>query len=448
MKPKLFLITIFVISILVSDYGISQHFWEERPSGVSVSLNSAFDVNAEIAYVCGDSGTVLKSTNYGYVWFKASGNIPDSIKLVHISCSGTNIVLVSGFKDSVAYVYRTSNGGANWSLVFSQQKGFVNAFHLVRNSAYGFMLGNPVGGRWSLWKSTDSGANWDSAGMFLPQFGSEKGFPNCIWGDSLSIRFGTNSSRIYSRKGYNSPWTVITVPIVNVRSVWFNSYNLKEGLAGGEAMIRTLDSGYTWSIVTVPGTGNINSISGTMPFFNFVCYTRTNNTIYASYNGGTSWQTQYTAPSGNYNHIHFMSGIYYFGGGSGLAVRTNGGISRANSFVEGVRIISSEIPEDCRLYQNYPNPFNSSTKIKFDTRKLLSSGVGEVKGGIVKLTIYDILGKEVEVLTNKVIQPGTYEATWYTLNIPSGIYFCRMLVTDPVSLDAVYDKVIKLSLIK
>jgi hypothetical protein len=68
------------------------------------------------------------------------------------------------------------------------------------------------------------------------------------------------------------------------------------------------------------------------------------------------------------------------------------------------------------LFQNYPNPFNPLTKIKYSIPQ--SSNV------VIK--VYDILGNEVETLVNEEKQTGTYEITWYTKTLSSGIYFYRL----------------------
>ncbi len=44
----------------------------------------------------------------------------------------------------------------------------------------------------------------------------------------------------------------------------------------------------------------------------------------------------------------------------------------------------------------------------------------------VKLVIYDILGKEIQILVNEQLQPGTYEVTFDGSNLPSGIYFYKL----------------------
>ena len=73
-------------------------------------------------------------------------------------------------------------------------------------------------------------------------------------------------------------------------------------------------------------------------------------------------------------------------------------------------------PKKFSMSQNYPNPFNPSTKIEFEIP--VSS--------FVKLTIYDVMGREVETLVNKDLKAGTYDATWNASNYSSGIYFARI----------------------
>ena len=75
------------------------------------------------------------------------------------------------------------------------------------------------------------------------------------------------------------------------------------------------------------------------------------------------------------------------------------------------------------LYQNYPNPFNPTTIIKFDIPLL----VGE---GVVKLTIYDILGREAATLVNERLQSGIYEIEWDASDYSSGIYFYKIIAGD------------------
>jgi len=53
---------------------------------------------------------------------------------------------------------------------------------------------------------------------------------------------------------------------------------------------------------------------------------------------------------------------------------------------------------------------------------------GERQG--VRLVIYDILGREVAVLVNNELKPGTYEVEWDGTNFVSGVYFCKLVSNE------------------
>ncbi len=90
--------------------------------------------------------------------------------------------------------------------------------------------------------------------------------------------------------------------------------------------------------------------------------------------------------------------------------------------VLGITNLSYEIPVRFELGQNYPNPFNPTTKFKFAIPK----------EGDVKIIVYDIMGREVNVLVNEKLNPGTYEVDWNGMNmanakVSSGVYFYRII---------------------
>ena len=79
-----------------------------------------------------------------------------------------------------------------------------------------------------------------------------------------------------------------------------------------------------------------------------------------------------------------------------------------------------QTPNNFTLYNNYPNPFNPSTVIKF--------AIPERNN--VKINVYDLLGKQIALITDKVYDAGTYEITFNTESIngglSAGIYFYTM----------------------
>jgi len=94
------------------------------------------------------------------------------------------------------------------------------------------------------------------------------------------------------------------------------------------------------------------------------------------------------------------------------------------NFIYGRQLVGipdgNEIPLTYSLSQNYPNPFNPATTIKF----------GLPKSSQVKLTIYDLLGREISVLVNGNLSAGSYKAEWDASNYSSGVYIYRIESSD------------------
>ncbi|WKZ68774.1 MAG: T9SS type A sorting domain-containing protein [Melioribacteraceae bacterium] len=80
----------------------------------------------------------------------------------------------------------------------------------------------------------------------------------------------------------------------------------------------------------------------------------------------------------------------------------------------------NELPKEFRLEQNYPNPFNPSTKIKYQLPQ----------ASYVTIKIYDMLGREIKVLTQKHLQAGNYELTFDGSDLASGTYIYRITAGD------------------
>lgn len=92
----------------------------------------------------------------------------------------------------------------------------------------------------------------------------------------------------------------------------------------------------------------------------------------------------------------------------------------ANEIVtQVVDLLSQRIPDTYLLEQNYPNPFNPTTTISFQIP------IRER----VQLQIFDIMGREVATLLDKVVEAGVHHINWTaTKNFTSGIYIYRIKV--------------------
>jgi hypothetical protein len=95
----------------------------------------------------------------------------------------------------------------------------------------------------------------------------------------------------------------------------------------------------------------------------------------------------------------------------------NGGPIYKQTIPIGIHQISSGVPKGFSLSQNYPNPFNPITNIEFDVHK----------PGLVKLVVFDVLGREVETIVSKDLKAGTYKADWNASGYSSGVYFYKLV---------------------
>lgn len=94
----------------------------------------------------------------------------------------------------------------------------------------------------------------------------------------------------------------------------------------------------------------------------------------------------------------------------------------SNSVLVTPNEITPNLPSTIKLSQNYPNPFNPSTNISFEIPKQTQ----------VNLSIFDMLGRRVAVLTNEVKTAGVYSMTWDASPHSSGVYFYRLEVGSEV----------------
>jgi hypothetical protein len=86
------------------------------------------------------------------------------------------------------------------------------------------------------------------------------------------------------------------------------------------------------------------------------------------------------------------------------------------AIVTSVEGKSGQTIRSFELAQNYPNPFNPSTEISFSL----------AKSEKVKLTVYNLLGKEVAVLVNGMRNAGSQSVTFDAKNLSSGVYFYKL----------------------
>ena len=230
----------------------------------------------------------------------------------------------------------------------------------------------------------------------------------------------------------NSGNIFLTGQVYNLSSYFFSTikYN-SSGNFQWERVYSNPQNGEGGNAVLTDNTGNVYVTGGSNDFTTF------------KYNsaGDSLWTMSYNGPS-NMNDISDVmtidnSGNIYIAGRSrqaGSPAYYDIVTVKYSQTITGIST-ESDIPKNFNLFQNYPNPFNPVTILEF--------GISDF--GFVTLKIYDVLGKEVMVLVNKGMNPGTYKYNFDGGHLPGGIYFYELKIESDKEL---YSEVKRMILLK
>jgi chitinase len=78
--------------------------------------------------------------------------------------------------------------------------------------------------------------------------------------------------------------------------------------------------------------------------------------------------------------------------------------------------LAQSVASSVQVLQNYPNPFNGQTQIRYVI----------THAGSYVLCVYDLLGRQVEKLVDTNHQPGSYQVSFSSQSLPSGVYVYRL----------------------
>jgi hypothetical protein len=81
-----------------------------------------------------------------------------------------------------------------------------------------------------------------------------------------------------------------------------------------------------------------------------------------------------------------------------------------------IETLDADVPTAFTLEQNYPNPFNPQTSIRFTVNQ----------SGRARLSVYDLMGRQIASLLDRDMVPGTYQVSFDGATQPSGTYLYRM----------------------
>ncbi len=371
--------------------------WTQQPGPDTLDNNSVFMLDSLTGWIAGDKGKILKTENGGDCWYLKNSMVSKDLTSIY----SINFQTVWAVGDS-GTILRTTNSGGNWenlSLLISDR---FNAIYFTSNDT-GWIAGN----NGKLYNSINSGQNWSSISLDINTNINSIKFINSmtgwICGDSGMVYNTTNGGSNWVMSVTNTTSRLNSITFINDQTGWV--------VGKGGLILKTTNQGTNWSLQNSRVTSDLNCV-----FFSSIergWVVGDSGYLIATKSAGSDWKVQ------NKYNLNKITSISFVNIENGWICGSKGSIyfTPKGSNITMISQNNQEIPLYFRLSQNYPNPFNPITKIEFAIPKT----------ALVKLIVYDLLGREMSEIVNDVIKPGTYEATFNGSRLPSGVYFFRMI---------------------
>jgi photosystem II stability/assembly factor-like uncharacterized protein len=205
----------------------------------------------------------------------------------HLQMLNSNDGYASDFK----YVYKTSNGGTNWSKIDSTtlNNGITDFFALSVNEVYVLYTGGS-GFASYMKSSSNGGTSWTTSASFGT---TTDFFRNICFTTSTTGFVVGNNSKIYKTTNGGTSWTLYTVTsTTNLYAIQF--VNATTGYVTGDnsAVYKTTNGGTSWTNLNISFQGSYSSLKFLTVDTGLV---GSMNGIYRTYNGGSTWTNVYSA---------------------------------------------------------------------------------------------------------------------------------------------------------
>ncbi len=437
MKKILFFFVFFAVSISIQySYSTPLYDWINIPSGTSQTLNCVKLMDGSPMYglyIAGNNGVILKGNSFPIMSF-TSLTSPVNTDLIDMYAEkfGPSNISPSIYILSVDGEVLKTTDGQTWNVFISISDNAVEFLKIWKDESKLFVIGNIFND----WHRTTVVYTFSLEGQQLSRKVIPGVFTNSIFtlsgktviagyleqmpasvslngffkdaDDTIDYHYGNNSYRVSGvSMTYDGivtvlmyRWSPIHAEGILVRAEYIDinrnivSPYMKQLYYHGGAPIQNNGVNQVWNNVILKdaiyfGTGASSILS----------------TSHNSYDYAALEHTEYPYAMND-------MAIYYYG--TMYAVGENGKVLLASDEITGVS--NNSLPSDFKLSQNYPNPFNPSTTVKYQIPKQLH----------VSIKVFDMSGKEIVTLVNKVEKAGTHEVTFNAEKYSSGVYFYRI----------------------
>jgi photosystem II stability/assembly factor-like uncharacterized protein len=211
----------FALAVLIAVVSASAQ-WNIAATDSTAALRGIHHLGTGVIWASGANGSVLRSEDDGCLWQRCdvppgAGNL--DFRAVFAWDANHAMVMSSG-QGADSRLYETTDGCATWRLLFENpdRDGFWDA--LTFHGTAGFILGDPVGGRFVIYRSDDLGRHWhrdNSLGLAAPDGESVFAASNSALvvrpGPKLLFATGGIGGARLFRSGKPGNWSVTRLPL-------------------------------------------------------------------------------------------------------------------------------------------------------------------------------------------------------------------------------------------
>ncbi len=186
--------------------------WKQVQSPGKASLRGLSPISEQVCWASGSGGTWLKTEDGGASWQTGTVAGLDTVdfRSIHAFDAQTAVAASAG---QPAVIYRTEDGGKNWNKVHQEGgEAFFDAIQFI-DAQRGYVLGDPIGGKWMILETLDGGRSWHSLAKLPDAVQGEAAFAassSSLLADSEGLVFATGGtvSRLHRYTFASQSWGV------------------------------------------------------------------------------------------------------------------------------------------------------------------------------------------------------------------------------------------------
>jgi photosystem II stability/assembly factor-like uncharacterized protein len=261
-------------SMALASSGNRDYGWQVTPTGSAARLRGLSAVSERVAWASGSLGTVLRTTNKGATWQSVGPPGTEMLQFRDIEAFDANTAVIQSIGDTpdAFRIYRTTNGGQTWTLVFqnTEPTAFYDCMAFFDNHR-GLALSDPINGRFRILGTSDGGRSWQIVNAIMPpalplEFAFAASGQCITTAGGRDAWFGTGGdavARVFHSRDRGQTWTVANTPVRSGPSAGVFALAFRDprhGLAaGGDFLLETAspdahaltdDGGASWSLAT------------------------------------------------------------------------------------------------------------------------------------------------------------------------------------------------------